>query len=316
MKELGLTDNPFGPQRLRGPDVRYLQTLDRLPLRVDICETVHPLFFCGFPLAATHFKEWKRQLSGLGFEPGEELPNAGIVAIIRGGRGTGKTTLAAKFLSYLRECHPESGPEWVDASQAFPDQDITRSLPTSADIQKVCDDLRDALAKCPKGGAVHALIDNVTEEILPKVMAEFQRASHCLRVFILTSDHLPLVDGDPDQYNFPIPIIDFKLDAVDEAAAIAYAQFRIDHFRVRSEPPVALCDPMFPLLEAAVRRWSARPSGGSGQDGSPLVVRVLNTMLSGKIARLREKFREEPFRSLPPPHNVTLRDLEAALNDL
>ena len=208
-----------------------------------------------------------------------------LVAVVRGGIGSGKTTLAAKFLRYLLSCSGPDDPEWTDVGKSFPDNDITRALTTEKEIEEVCGYIENALDGKGEENWAYAFIENVTKASLGSVLGVYDNAGSCTRVFILTTDDVDLVMDDPA---YPIEVADYQLGELDVDAAIAYARFRVDRFRHDDHRETQLCDSMFPLLAEVVRQWTERDPKATVSN--PLVIRVLNTVLSAKIDRLAKKF--------------------------
>jgi hypothetical protein len=316
MRHLGLTDNPFDPRRLSGNEPQYLGGLNCGPLRVDLCDALEPLYFADFPIASRYVTDWKDELAARGYEPGEIRSNSSFVKVIRGPRGSGKTTLAARLLRYLKTCGTPADPAWKPIDLTFPDSDITLPQTTEHEIDQLCREFGGALDGVGRGNWVCSLVDNVTESSLGKVLAEFLKPRDFARVLVITSDQLKLLDGG-DLHGYPVVLDnDYKLEAVEAEAAVAYAQSRVGYFRHKDYPDGTLCDQMFPLLPNAVRRWAAHDSNSGPAIGNPLVARVLNTMLTGKIDELFKLFRRSPIRDLPPPENVTLARLQQVLEEL
>jgi hypothetical protein len=130
-------------------------------------------------------------------------------------------------------------------------------------------------------------VGNANLEAVGKVIDEFNEASHCTRVFVITGDDVKLLNDDLT--GFPVMLDEpYELDALDPDSAVAYAKFRIRYFRHPDHSNTDLCDEMFPLLEAAVRRWSAHnPAAANNQN--PLVARVLNKVLTKRIDALLQR---------------------------
>jgi hypothetical protein len=311
MRDLGLKDNPFNPRLLRGGARRYLQSLDRRPLRIDVCAAVEHLYFEELPVASKHLVDWVRRLADAGYSPGNPRGLSNLVAVIRGGTGSGKTTLAAKFLRHLLSCGGSDDAAWVDVGDSFPDTDITRSLPTTEEIDKVCGSVGRALEGKGEDNWTYAFIDNVTEKSLGPILNVYDTAGSCTRIFVLTTDDVDLVVDDPA---YPIEVADYQLGELDVDAAVAYARFRVASFRHGDHLETPLCDSMFPLLAEAVHQWTGRDPNASA--GNPLVIRVLNTVLGGKIDSLAKRFADPEIQNLPPPANVTRDRLEKLLREV
>jgi hypothetical protein len=283
-------------------------------LRVDECAELEPLYFDLFPVAAALEQRWQEDLQARGYEPNLVRPNSSFVVIIRGRSGSGKTTLAARFLKYLRGCRAPDDSEWKPVEHSFRDVDVTREPLSRAEIEAGCQAIRGKLAAVAPQDWACVLVDNANLEAVGKVIDEFNEASHCTRVFVITGDDVELLNDDLT--GFPVMLDEpYELDALDPDSAVAYAKFRISYFRHPDHSDTDLCDKMFPLLEAAVRRWSAHnPAAADNQN--PLVARVLNKVLTRRIDALFQRFRKDDIRALPPPRLVTLALLERLLDEL
>jgi hypothetical protein len=315
MEELALLDNPFDPRWLSGEDPRYLQNLSLDPLRIDECEDISSLYFTGFPNMAAHETVWRQKLKVRGYQPGGKRPLASLAAVVRGNRGSGKTTLASSFLRYLKTCRAEGETEWTSIQHIFRDVDMQHLPLSSEEICGGCAKIAADLDAVSPRSWVCALIDNADDAALNRVLEVFRDKNHCPHVFVITTDHIEVIDK-AQLIGYPVKPLDFPLKPLEPDDAVAYARFRIEHFRHPEHADEYLCDKMFPLLEVAVRRWNTRMAGAAADVGNTLYIRNLNTDLSDRIDKLSEQFAQPDISELPPPRRVNRELLQRLLDAL
>lgn len=313
MRHLGLKDNPFEPRRLLGAEAVYITELDRKALRVDVCPVLEKLYFEEFPVAQVAERSWHENLDVRGYSPGEQRSNSCFIALIRGRRGSGKTTLAASFLRYLHRCRSAEETEWKRIEYTFRDRDIDAPALTNVEIAQGCEKLRQDFIGIGADQWASVLIDNVSLDALGPLLDVYSKAT-CFRVVLLVGDEIRLLDDPLNDLPIEQSMI-FETEVLDIDSAVKYAQARIFEFRLPEFRDGQLCDAMFPLLDAAVRRWHAYEPGALDLS-NPLVVRGLNSTLKRKIDQLGIRFKHADIANLPAPTNVTLAILEAELGKL
>jgi predicted AAA+ superfamily ATPase len=190
---LALGDNPFDPKNFEGKP-GCSESLGRLPLRVDLCEKVVELYCEELEKFRQLEAEFKEQLRQEGYSAGKKRSNSSFVIIVRGPQGSGKTTLASKFLKILHETGQPGDPDWVSKATEFRDISLDDQQLSGVEIEQTLEKLKQRITSSSDKLHVSALIDNVTETAIGEVLKLFRQLSDRRRVFILTAHDLKLLD--------------------------------------------------------------------------------------------------------------------------
>jgi hypothetical protein len=262
-RTLALSDNPFDPGS---------RNLAGNPLRIDQDSALMQLF-C-WKLAGLQAKQ--SQIEGLLFgpqRPGATAAKQGII-VIRGGKGTGKTTLA----SYVRHrilteaVQPNGG--WKCHETNFrAAEDPMRASAFSSMLDEVRKQI-EAMAG-QSGANVFLFLDDVPANRLISLINLFQDFNAHFQVYVVTTTDPNLDQAELDcSYAAKITIV--ETGNVNASDLLAYMTDRVKLFRSPPRIEFDNLSPIFPWVATAPQRLL-----GNQAPEQPL--RLLNRKLSREV---------------------------------
>jgi hypothetical protein len=270
-KTLALSTNPFDPEIANGP-----QNLAGNPLRIDQHDddAVQKLFCWKLAGLEENRARIERVLFGpkqLGTQPA--AVKQGII-VIRGGRGTGKTTLAS-FINrrVLKESTQPSG-GWKPIETNFPATDDPTSIQDfSSRLNEVRERIKQKVGQPPDN--VFLFLDDVPPGGLIGVITLFQDFKMHSQVYVVTTTDQKLSQNELDcSYAAKITIVETNnVNAVD---LHSYMADRVGLYRMPKRTDFDKISPIFPWAQTA-------PDRLLGNQTSDQPLRLLNRKLSRQV---------------------------------
>lgn len=261
-RTLALRTNPFNPQ-LPG-----LNNLAGEPLRVDEHAELCDLLCWQMGKLPEH----QERIKGLTANP----MNQGIV-VVRGGRGTGKTTLASYVKQQFLKAPAPQG-QWAPFDEIFP---LQEGPPNLADVETRLEALREAVvARCGDGPAsVLLFLDNLPSggtELFQHVVNLYQSLNRYFRLALVTTEDENLTNANLEWYAPTITPLDLQSSTRDDLHQ--YVRQRVSCFRDPNRAEIDATSELFPFAPEAVERMM----GGTQVTQKPL--RIMNHRFAKAIA--------------------------------
>lgn len=278
-----LSDDPFRVvSEFKGVDANLLSNLQKRPLLIHRDARLTDLFCDKAGPFGTHIKNFSTHLMLSGYSA--TAPSVGhthYIAIIAGGRGTGKTTLASYLIHELETIAEKAGAGWNLHSDVSMDE-----ADTAEEFKLKLDKLEHEIEhEMGKGDHCCVLIDDVKESSLPDVLALHGRFELTRFVwFFITTNDLNLINQDFRNTRYHIH--KYAMSGLDPDQAVSFLTSRIVQFR----------DPQLPILQngfllhpydAENVRSAVQKLERSNGDPTPITLRQFATHLS---EHLRAKF--------------------------
>jgi hypothetical protein len=278
-KTLGLSNNPFDPDLANGP-----QNLAGNPLRVDLHEALQPLF-C-WKLGGLEAK--RAQIEGLLFGPRQPATKPTVVKqgiiVIRGGRGTGKTTLASYIKHRVLKDAVQPAGNWKFHEASFPAAENPANMQVfSTKLSEVRKNIETMVGQAQE--SIFLFLDDLPTNNLSGVINLFQDFNMHSQMYVVTTTDPTLLQAELDcSYAAKITIVETaNVDAVDLQA---YMADRVNLYRHPKRIEFDNVSPLFPWASSAPQRLL-----GNQAPNQPL--RMLNKKLGREVEAQHEMLLQQ-----------------------
>jgi Cdc6-like AAA superfamily ATPase len=278
-KTLGLSDNPFDPDFPNGP-----RNLAGNPLRVDQHEALEPLF-C-WKLGGLEAK--RSQIDGLLFGPRQPIAKPASVRqgiiVIRGGRGTGKTTLASYIKRRVLKDAVQPAGNWKIHEASFPAAENPANMQVfSTKLSEVRKNIETMVGQTQE--SIFLLLDDLPANNLSGVINLFQDFNVHSQIYVVTTTDPTLLQSELDcSYAAKITIIE-----TSNVNAVELHDYMADRVKLYRDPKRVEFDnvsPLFPWALSALQRLLSNQA-----PNQPL--RMLNKQLSRDVEAQHETLLQQ-----------------------
>jgi hypothetical protein len=237
----------------------------------------------------TPFEAFKRTMSARGYSDNPKaLDQNGLslIVLIRGLKGTGKTTLAHRMMRWLMSCDPD-GNSWKQVPwEPESEEQNAREQSTS-----LSENFKPKIEKIGKGRFL-CLIDDIKKET----------DSHIFKVF---RDLLPgrvlfffLTSTDPEirakRYSNINPAVTvYDTDILTPERAVSYCRHRIDAVRPEQSFEWLSTHPLFPFSEQIIEASLSSESGELWDNAGSVSLREFNVRFGDSLELGRDKLKAD-----------------------
>ena len=284
-KAYGLRGNPFTLADSLPVDIKndLRDGLQTSPLRMALeklllpyyCDAVYPKVK-SWKWTSTPFQTFERLMQERGYSDNPQAVDPkghSRIVLIRGPRGTGKTTLAQRMMRWLMDCDPvENRWKYIDWSlnpEAHNALEQSESL-----ISKFKVDVEQQ-----GRGRFLCLLDNVIAGVDSEIFRVFQNLlpGRVLFFFITSYDRAILakryVNNDPS-------VIVYNTDTLMPEQAVAYCAERMTALRTETRPAWLAEYPLFPFTQDIIQRSLSPVERGLWEEPGSVALRELNVRFS------------------------------------
>jgi hypothetical protein len=277
-KAFGLRDNPFSPKQ-QFPGVRsqvLMKSIFVNPIRLDDDDGLYPLYVGGAGPFAAHYGEYEEKLAGENYleDSGDGVPSVGnntFVFIVRGPKGTGKTTLMNLMLRHLKRCKPPES-EWVPFKAQF-----GNSL-SEVDQSKALDDVKNLImGKSPD--YCYLILDNLVDGVSQKAFDLYQEFEDRRQFIMFITTHDAKM-RERTWENWGIPIIPYQTSELSPDNAVAFIRSRVQLFRDDKTKHFFEGNELFPFNEKNIREAVETKSVAYDPTAKLITIRQFSQSLS------------------------------------
>jgi hypothetical protein len=267
-KAFAFSDNPFDPsQPLRGmANADRMQDLARSPLPVHQEPKLEELFCPAAGAFAEYLMVFVQRAALAGYRPGIPLTaKRSLLFLIKGPRGTGKTTLANVMVERLQRGQPPGSWLCLELDESG------EGFESPAEQRTALDALR-ARVKGDNPAYCCVLLDDLFKENVLHALRFYAecRKGRGLVLILLTSDLALIRQKNWDDYKVKFEI--FTTQELTPDQAVEFVKWRVQCFRQQVPPNLAAFS-LFPFEEQDLREHirpleAADPAAQRPRDGS------------------------------------------------